>query len=57
MFVNLDVAKGKGGFGSMVYYIDGELGYLKPREKMTPPPYQKVQLILFLSCTLNVYKK
>jgi hypothetical protein len=39
MFVDLDAAKGKGGFGGMVYHIDGELGYLKPREKIILPPY------------------
>jgi hypothetical protein len=39
MFVNLDIAKGKGGFSGIIYHIDGELGYLKPREKMIPPPY------------------
>jgi hypothetical protein len=37
MFVDLDAAKGKGGFGGMVYHIDGELSYLKPGEKITPP--------------------
>jgi hypothetical protein len=39
MFVNLNAAKGKGGFGSMVYHINGKLSYLKPREKIILPPY------------------
>jgi hypothetical protein len=39
MFVNLDTAKGKGGFGGMVYHVNGELRYLKPRKKMTPLPH------------------
>jgi hypothetical protein len=39
MFVDLDTAKGKGGFGGMVYYINGKLSYLKPGEKMALPLY------------------
>jgi hypothetical protein len=57
MFVDLDAAKGKGGFGGMVYHVDGELSYLKPGEKIMPPPCQKVQPILFLSRALNVHEK
>jgi hypothetical protein len=34
IFINLDVAKGKGGFSGIVYHIDGKLGYLKPRKKI-----------------------
>jgi hypothetical protein len=37
MFVDLNTTKGKGGFGSMVYYVDGKLSYLKPGEKIIPP--------------------
>jgi transposase InsO family protein len=57
MFVDLDAAKGEGGFGGMVYHVDGELSYIKPGDKITPPPRQKVQPILFLSRTLNVHEK
>jgi hypothetical protein len=38
MFVDLDATKSKGGFGSMVYHVNGELSYLKPGEKIMPPP-------------------
>jgi hypothetical protein len=57
MFVNLNTTKGKGGFGGMVYHVNSELSYLKPREKITPPLHQKVQPILFLSHVLNVHEK
>jgi hypothetical protein len=38
MFINLDATKGKGGFGGIVYYINGKLSYLKPGEKIALPP-------------------
>jgi hypothetical protein len=37
MFVDLNAAKGKGGFGGIVYHVNSELSYLKPREKIMPP--------------------
>jgi hypothetical protein len=36
LFIDLDVAKGKGRFGGIVYHVDSDLSYIKPGEKMTP---------------------
>ena len=42
LFVDLDAAKGKGGFRAIIYYIDRDLTYLEPDEKIVPPPSIKV---------------
>jgi hypothetical protein len=39
MFVDLDTAKGKGGFGGIVYHVNSELSYPKPGEKIVPLLY------------------
>jgi hypothetical protein len=57
LFIDLDAAKGDGGFGGMVYHVEGDLGFMKPHEKMVPPPRTKVRPILFLSRILNVHER